>query len=126
MGRRARRYQVTGYIVCGPLLADYRPGRDALIAACEAYGPGTLVHPTYGTCQVNCDTYAVTETRERGGIAMFEMVFSEAGALDEDGAVPDQAAVSASAAAAGMQAAAQGLDNAVQSSLAATNGAVAS
>ena len=61
--RRAGRYQITGYIICGPGVPDYRPGRDALMAACDAYGPGTLVHPTLGTMQVDCDSWTVQETR---------------------------------------------------------------
>ena len=64
-----------------------------LIGACDAYGPGTLVHPTLGTMQVNCDTWAVSETRERGGMATFEMVFVEAGALTEGGATVNTSAM---------------------------------
>ncbi len=118
MGRRARRYPITGYIVCGPLLADYRPGRDALIAMCEMSGPGTLVHPTLGTMQVCCDTYAVSETRERGGIATFEMVFVEAGNLNGDGVTVDtQGAASTAGSGLGAAASSQ-LDTTVQGSLA--------
>lgn len=75
MGRRARSWPITGYVV-GP---TYFEARDALIAACEAEGPGTLVHPTLGEVQAICDRCNMTETKERGGIATFEMLFLEAG-----------------------------------------------
>ncbi len=124
LGRRARRWQITGYVICSPKTPDYFPARDALVAACEAYGPGTLVHPTLGTTQVNCDSYAVSESRERGGIATFQMVFVEAGALDEAGAKDDTQAKAASAGAALVALAIQSLDRATQGSLADSGGAV--
>ena len=125
-GRRARRWQITGYIVCGPTLPDYRPGRDTLISMLESGGAGTLVHPTYGSVQANLDTYSVSETRERGGMATFEMQFSEAG--DINGAVT--AATVNTQAAAQTQAAnlmnvsASMLDRATQGSLSDTGGVV--
>ena len=125
MGRRARRYPITGYVIVSPTNSNYLPARDALIAACEAYGPATLVHPTLGTMQVNCDTYAVSETRERGGVATFEMVFVEAGALNETGATVNTSAMATAAATTAGQASAQGLDAATQGSLANTGGAIA-
>lgn len=75
MGRRARRWPITGYVI-GPF---YFAARDALIAACEAEGPGTLVHPTLGEFQATCDACNMSESKERGGIATFEMLFVEAG-----------------------------------------------
>lgn len=75
MGRKARRWSITGYVI-GPFYID---DRDALIAVCEAEGPATLVHPTMGEEQVRCESFSVTESREQGGIARFEMAFVEAG-----------------------------------------------
>lgn len=124
MGRRARHYPITGYVIGSPKNPNYLIARDALIAACEAYGPGTLVHPTLGSMQVNCDTYAVSETRERGGIATFEMAFVEAGAITEGGAVADTSAAAISAATNLGQTAAQSVDSATQSSLSDTGGVV--
>ncbi|MCJ2067749.1 DNA circularization N-terminal domain-containing protein [Methylobacterium sp. J-030] len=77
MGRRARRFPVTGYIVD----EDYIPQRDALIAALEAGGGGTLVHPTLGTFRVACDGFSAIERRDKGGYVEFEMTFVEAGSL---------------------------------------------
>jgi prophage DNA circulation protein len=80
MGRRARHYTVMAYIIQGPENGyDYRPNRDALVAQLEAEGPGQLVHPTLGTDTVEVDTYRLTERRELGGMAEFEIVFIEAG-----------------------------------------------
>lgn len=80
MGRRIRRFTVRAYIIYSPVLTpDYQAARDALIAVLETEGAGLLVHPTLGTDMVVVDTYSVTESRERGGIAEFEINFYEAG-----------------------------------------------
>lgn len=94
MGRRARRFSVTGYVI-GP---DYIDVRDRLIAALEQEGPGLLVHPLLGEDLVQPDPYTVRESRRLGGMAEFEMVFVEAGEAaisisdDTQGAVKDAAA----------------------------------
>lgn len=78
MGRRARKFTVNAYII-GP---NYVPQRDALIAQLELESPGSLILPTglqQTQGQVNCDTYSVTERRERGGICEFSIQFVEAG-----------------------------------------------
>ena len=75
MGRKAHRWTITGYIL-GP---NYLGPRDALIALCDSEGPYTLQHPSLGFEQVHCETYAVTESREKGGWCAFEFVFVEAG-----------------------------------------------
>lgn len=98
LGRRARRFTVTGYIVQGPREPDYQSTRNALITQLETTGPGLLVHPTMGTDTVVLDTYSITESRQRGGIAEFEMVFREAGSALTAVATVDTAAASISAA----------------------------
>jgi prophage DNA circulation protein len=80
MGRRMRRHTITGYVIMSPQNPDYTQDRDALKTALEQDGPGTLVHPSLGTEKVMVDQYSVTENREKGGMATFEMVFLEAGA----------------------------------------------
>ena len=92
LGRRARRWPVTGYCI-GP---GYIAARDALIAACEASGAATLVHPTLGQFQAKCDTYSVTEDKDRGGVCVFQMAFSEAGSLSFAASTDTQAAAAAS------------------------------
>lgn len=84
MGRRARHFSLTGYIISG----NYLPLRDRLVAALEQDGPGQLVLSTgleNGIRSVMCLGYAVRESRERGGICAFEMQFAEAGSpLEKD------------------------------------------
>ena len=89
MGRHARRYQITGYVIqrwgtqtIGNMSPDYGVARDLLISALESIGPGTLVDPynnTIGPMLFQCERYSLTESRERGGYAQFEMAFVEAG-----------------------------------------------
>jgi prophage DNA circulation protein len=81
MGRRARKFPVTGYII-GP---DYTSGRDDMLSVLEAEGPHQLVLPTALNADVqsvNVDTYSMTERRERGGIVEFDINFVEAGSSD--------------------------------------------
>ena len=79
MGRKSRRFTITGYVI-GPF---YKDQRDALIDQLEIEGPGTLILPTGMTRAseqlVTIENYSVTERRERGGIATFEMSFLEFG-----------------------------------------------
>ena len=75
MGRRARRHQVTAYLI-GP---DYLDDRDVLLEALEREGAGLLVHPTLGEFDVLCEGFGANERRERGGFVEVEMTFVEAG-----------------------------------------------
>jgi prophage DNA circulation protein len=84
MGRHAIRYQVVGYVI-GP---SYHIQKSALIAALDAEDAGPLVDPYLpindylgysGPVLFVCERYSVTEARERGGYAAFEMLFVEAG-----------------------------------------------
>ena len=95
MGRKARSWRITGYCI-GPFYLD---DRDALIAVLDAEGPFTLVHPTLGEVQANAGEYFVTEVREKGGFAAFEMPFFEAGQQPDTAPTDDtQAQVSSQAA----------------------------
>jgi prophage DNA circulation protein len=47
---------------------DWRARRDALIAALEQGGPGSLEHPSYGSLQVNVDTWSATEQVAAGRV----------------------------------------------------------
>lgn len=73
LGRRARRFSVSGYV----LGEDYHLQASALEGALNA-GTGQLVLPTGGTHRARCETYNRTERRQEGGFCAFDMGFVEA------------------------------------------------
>lgn len=83
MGRHARRFQISGYLVYRPSnpLYEYTSQRQLLYEALEEDDAGTLVHPVLapGGMLVMCERYNMIESRERGGFTQFEMQFVEAG-----------------------------------------------
>lgn len=91
LGRRGRRFSVN----CLVIGSDYMTARDQLIAALEAAGPGTLVHPYYGTMRVSVvDAVDVHESTKDGGVARFRIPFAEAGDKLEPASTTDTAAQS--------------------------------
>jgi prophage DNA circulation protein len=96
MGRSARRFPVTGYVI-GP---DYQIWRELLVLALEAEGPGLLVLPTLlqrDTILVQPREYTVRETRQAGGMAEFEMQFVEAGEMGFSSDIGSQSEANAAA-----------------------------
>lgn len=76
MGRSARQFKLDMLLIG----ADYMAARDQLIAALEAAGPGTLVHPFYGELHVAVQgSYSCEESTEQGGRATLSANFVEAG-----------------------------------------------
>ena len=75
LGRSARSFSIDCWISG----ADYRAGRNALLDALDAFGPGLLVHPFHGSMMVNALTYSQTEDTEEGGMCRFSIEFAEAG-----------------------------------------------
>jgi prophage DNA circulation protein len=73
LGRRARKFPITGYVIGDGYLAK----KEALLTALEADGVGQLVHPYYGTRRAICDTYTVRETIAGAGMATFQLDFLE-------------------------------------------------
>lgn len=76
MGKRAKQWQVEGFVIGD----DYLDQRDALIEALEAGGPGELRHPRYGVLQVSVVGHvSVKESHREGGMARFAITFVDAG-----------------------------------------------
>lgn len=98
MGRRVYRFTLTGYLITSPSQPDYRPARDALLAACDNPGRGVLQHPTLGTLNVICEMYYVQEMRQRGGYCQVDFTFIEIGSPGNSVATQNTATQSQNAA----------------------------
>lgn len=85
LGRRAREFTVTGYLVG----ENYHLERDTLIEACETPGPGQLVHPYRGELTVVCRGLSVNEASQNGGMCRVSITFLEAGEASYPRAVTD-------------------------------------
>jgi prophage DNA circulation protein len=62
LGKLPRRFAFTAYLTGD----DVYQQRDAMLAACEQAGPGTLVHPTMGSIECVLLDFSTTDRRERG------------------------------------------------------------
>jgi prophage DNA circulation protein len=81
MGRRARRFSVSAFVI-GP---NYMAERDAVIAVFESPGPWLFVHPWWGELSVVLDEGAsldIVESDAEGGIARFTFSLAESGSPD--------------------------------------------
>lgn len=94
MGRRAREFSIDAYVIGD----DYMRDRDALIRACEQGGSGELVHPYLGTLKVDCDTWALRESKSEGRMARFTLTFAESGEAEFPNEIVDVVARTAIAA----------------------------
>lgn len=75
LGRKAQEIPIEAYV----LGDDYMTARDNLLKACNEEGPGELIHPYYGSIQVNCQVISIRESTSEGRIARISMTFIEAG-----------------------------------------------
>lgn len=71
LGRLPRRFAFRAWIVGD----DVYQQRDAMMAACEQPGEGTLVHPTFGTVQVVLVEYSMVDRKERGRVVELTFTF---------------------------------------------------
>lgn len=94
LGRKARRFTVTGYVI-GP---DYMDRLEAVLRAAEADGPGTLVHFFRGELQVHCEALRYAESQNEGGMARLTFTFVEAGGVRAPADAPDTRALTGAAA----------------------------
>ncbi len=85
MGRSARRFQFSGYLIYRPSNPNYEytDQRKRLYEALENDDVAKLVHPVFvpGGMQAMCERFTMTESREKGGYTQFEMQFVEAGSV---------------------------------------------
>jgi prophage DNA circulation protein len=75
VGKLPRRFAFQAFIVGDDVYAQ----RDALVAAAERPGPGTLVHPTMGTVSVVLLDFAASDRREHGRVVELSFAFVLAG-----------------------------------------------
>lgn len=75
LGKRAKEFSITGFVVGKNYMAD----RDRLLDACNQGGVGQLVHPYLGVKFVVCTAVSVSESADDGGVARFELSFVESG-----------------------------------------------
>jgi prophage DNA circulation protein len=76
LGRSTRRIEFDAFVIG----ADYIEKANALLGAMEEGGPGTLIHPFFGSVKVNAVTCRVSFNKSLG-IAQFGLSFIEAGEL---------------------------------------------
>lgn len=84
LGRKTRKFKLEAW-VCASIDNDFNPWpqRDALIAAVEQGGVGTLVHPYYGSLRGHVLGITVKQTSSTGGgMVGMSLDFTEAGELD--------------------------------------------
>lgn len=84
LGRSTRRLTLNGFIIQSSLVysaADVMTQRDSLIAACEAKGSGTLVHPTLGELTVSIPDggLKIRESKDSERIFEFSLTVIESG-----------------------------------------------
>lgn len=83
LGRAGRRIMLIGFLVENSLVyggGDVLQQQERMIAAAEAEGPGTLVHPTLGALTVSlAEPIEITTGRESGLAFELRFVFIEAG-----------------------------------------------
>lgn len=77
LGRLPRRFSFQAFIVGDDVYSQ----RDAMLRACEQAGPGTLVHPTFGTVQCVVLDFSTTDRRDRGRYVEVKFDFVVAGDL---------------------------------------------
>jgi len=75
LGKISGTFQVDGHI----LGDDYFETKAALVEACEKEGPGELIHPYYGTLQVQVGPASFDEDTLDGRIAKVTFLFYQAG-----------------------------------------------
>lgn len=66
LGAKGRTLRIEGFVVGD----DFMARRDQLLAACDEAGPGTLVHPFYGSLRVNCRGWTCSDGDRHAAITL--------------------------------------------------------
>lgn len=83
MGPATRTIQLTAFVVG----RDYLSRRDSLQQACEKTGPGTLIHPWYGSINVALTAPAqIAHSADSGGMCTFSLQFVRVDATESTSA----------------------------------------
>lgn len=75
LGRKGRTFSLQGFVLGDDVVRQI----EALRAAAETRGPGTLVHPWLGSIEVTCLRLRTSETASEGRQSTIEFEFVEAG-----------------------------------------------
>lgn len=84
MGRKGQKFKLKGYVASDMADAECQ----AVVAACCAPGPATLVLPLLGARQVLCTDVGTSMSREKLGFVEITMEFVEAGTAAAFPALP--------------------------------------
>lgn len=107
VGKVGKTFKVVGYLI-GDDVADQK---RKMIEATEAKGLGELVHPYFGTMQVQCGAFSVDESNREGRITSITFQFYEAGSNKYPNNTEDKQAVLEEKADAGLAATKDSFDN---------------
>lgn len=94
LGRKGKGWSLSVFVI-GP---DYMDDRDALIAAFDQAGAGTLVHPWLGTFDAQVTDARLSESTDEGGMARFDVQFVEPGIAVTANVVADTSSAAIAAA----------------------------
>jgi prophage DNA circulation protein len=76
-GKTMEEFSVEAYVIRTVGAPDYDARRNALIVALNQPGAGELIHPAFGTVQVQLRSWAVNESKDALGVASFQLSFVE-------------------------------------------------
>ena len=88
LGKVTPTFKVEGHI-----LGDYWDQKNALLRAVEKQGPGELIHPYFGTVQVQLGAFSIEEDTKEGQIAKIQFQFYLAGENQYPNNVEDKPAL---------------------------------
>lgn len=92
LGGMAEGCSITAYVATTPGNDDYMVERDAFLAALRQKGPGEMVHPYLGAMRVQIMPWRFSESKDHGGMAVFDLTFVKVGASPSPSVVRSPAA----------------------------------